>query len=339
APAATPTPSVAPTTAAKTAVPAPTATLPPQPTATATKRPLEKVTFNQPTARGIGMIAYFVGLDKGYYQEEGLDVNLQEVASAISVKSLIAGGQDFEGSLGSSKAAILQGAPLKGIFIGRVVNPFYLVTKPEIKTFADLKGKRIGVAAVGSALDIATSVVLRKNGLDPQKDVAWVGLGPGSSRFNAIKGGAIEAVVVEELDTLMLQAAGFNLLLFVGKEIPGASSGVAVNEKTLKERPNIIKSMTRAMVKSQKFIKGPQGKDYVVKRFTGFDLAPDLAAKLYDTIKDSFTEGGWVDDAFLKADLDRTREELKVAEDFSVDRVYDLTFAKQASQDLANWKP
>ena len=81
----------------------------------------------------------------------------------------------YSGSLRAS--ARLQGADVVMV-VSFLNKPLYrLVVRPEIKTVADLKGRRLGITRFGTVTDSMTRLLIGKLGLDPEKDVSYVSSG------------------------------------------------------------------------------------------------------------------------------------------------------------------
>ena len=100
--------------------------------------------------------------------------------------TLLAAGQADLGTLAFSTfaTAIAKNAVPGGLTIisdnyqdghtGNATNTFFVLEDSPIKTIADLKGKKVGINAYGSAVDLVLRVVLKMNGMDPKKDVQIV---------------------------------------------------------------------------------------------------------------------------------------------------------------------
>jgi len=136
----------------------------------------------------------------GLFEQQKLNVTLQNIASAQGVPALIAGQTQFAQVGGSETlSANAGGADLVVVAQITGVYPFVLEVSSDIKNTTDLKGKKVGVSSVGSSSDIATRVALRKLGLDPDKDVTIVAVGSSQQRTAALLAGAIQAVASQKL--------------------------------------------------------------------------------------------------------------------------------------------
>ncbi|MDP2728216.1 MAG: ABC transporter substrate-binding protein, partial [Dehalococcoidia bacterium] len=287
-------------------------------------------------------LSLFLAQDRGYYKDEGLDVELIQIASAISVKALIGGSRhEFDGSTGSAMQAIINGAALKVIMISNTRAPWNIYSRPEIKTLQDLKGKRIAVTAIGSNLDQSAGRVLRNHGIDSQKDIIWQGVGPGTARITALQAGSIDAIVIDPLTAGDIESKGFNKLIELGDEAR-VLIGLVTTDKIIKEKPDVVKSVARAYTKAIKYYKelSPEARGWLEKQYAELGQ-PDkaMATKLYENMAKGWIDVRTITDAHLKQDIDSLREDLSIKQEFPVDAVFNLSFAKQAAQELEGWKP
>src|ERR1044071_7651226 len=109
-----------------------------------------------------------VAQEKGYFREEDLDVELILMTAAVANMALIGGNVDFISSGPSVIGAIARGAPLKFVFLCFNRPMHWLYAKPEIKEVRALKGKRIGVSALGGSPQFLMQEILKHNGLEPR---------------------------------------------------------------------------------------------------------------------------------------------------------------------------
>jgi len=150
----------------------------------------------------------------GIFKQNGLNVQLTYIESSKGIPALLA-GETWAMNLGGSEtlAAVAQGADLVTVTDNAPVYSFILQVAPEIKSAADLKGKKLGVSQFGSASDIALRVALRKLNLDPDKDVSILAVGSASTRLAAMESGAIQGGMSFPPESLTLEAKGFHTLV------------------------------------------------------------------------------------------------------------------------------
>src|SRR5574341_2148444 len=102
-----------------------------------------RVNVSIPT-RGMPVIAFSAALEKGYYREQGLEVQLILMSAGIAARALIGEDVDFTVSGPALVPAALSGAPVRFVFTTFNRPMFWLISKPDIREVKGLKGKRVG---------------------------------------------------------------------------------------------------------------------------------------------------------------------------------------------------
>ncbi|CAO3421474.1 ABC transporter substrate-binding protein [Azospirillum doebereinerae] len=144
----------------------------------------------------------------GYFKEAGLTVEINDFGGgAKSLQALIGGSADVvTGAFDHTVQMQAKNQPIVAVTqLGRYpgIVLAYVKKAGEIKSFKDLKGKKIGVTAPGSSTNFMINYVLAKEGMKPE-DVSIIGVGGGPSAVAAIKRGDIDAIV--NLDPVISQA-------------------------------------------------------------------------------------------------------------------------------------
>ena len=146
----------------------------------------------------------------------------------------------------------------------------------DIKTVADLKGKKIGVSTVGSSSDIATRVALKKMGLDPEKDVSILAVGSAANRVAALFAGSIQGGVSQPPDSLDLEAKGFHVLYdLASQKLPSANTSVAVRRSYIAQNKDVVQRYVDSIVLGIKKLKSDKafGISVLKKYFNSTDDA------------------------------------------------------------------
>ncbi|HEX9146758.1 MAG TPA: ABC transporter substrate-binding protein, partial [Candidatus Binatia bacterium] len=174
----------------------------------------ERVRLALPS-RSMGYLPLFVALNRGFFKDENIDLDLPLMLPNIAHNALLSGEIEYHGLADSALRLGARGAPIKSIFFGTTLPNYFLIAKPQIKTVADLKGKYIGVSRFGGTTDLAARVALQKSGLDPQKDVVLIMIGFPGTRNAALTAGSIDATIANPPDNAVLKQKGYRELLFL----------------------------------------------------------------------------------------------------------------------------
>lgn len=153
----------------------------------------------------------------GYYAAEGLDVDLLETQSSTATASALLGGSVVAGGSGFNQPLLLaeQGKRVKTL-VGLEMSSIYVfVVGPAISVAADdpaalaaaLKGRRIGVAGLGSPGHLIAEGVLAAQGVAGGQ-AAYVAIGTGATALAAFRAGAVDAMITYEPDLSQVLETG-----------------------------------------------------------------------------------------------------------------------------------
>jgi NitT/TauT family transport system substrate-binding protein len=213
----------------------------------------------------------FVAKDAGIFQKHGLDAQVVNVRSgAVGLSALASGETQFHGgsATGASIGAIAGGLDL--VFVAGLINKLdgNFVVTPNIKTPADLKGKKIGVQSIGGGAWMFTVLALDHWGLNPERDnIQFRIIGDQSVMAQALAtGGIIDGAYLGYAFGAQLERQGFRVLgdlLKMG--IPFQGLGILARRSFVDRSPDAVERTLRAMVETIRFINTPENKAVVVR--------------------------------------------------------------------------
>src|SRR5256712_1577151 len=119
-----------------------------------------KITIHIP-GKSVSVMVFYFGKDKGFFFEEGIDVQLVAMSPPVAIAAMVAGELDFSTTLGAATAAIMRGSSLKRVFYVQHHPTFALPAQPEIKTIRELIGKVIGVNSPTDAVGMSAKMILK----------------------------------------------------------------------------------------------------------------------------------------------------------------------------------
>jgi len=238
-----------------------------------------------------------VAQKQGFFRKHNVDAQLVLMPNAPIALSALAGGdsQFYYGTTsGASLGAVLNG--LDGVFVAgfvkRLVGAF--AVGRDIKTPADLKGKKIGVASLSGGNWMFTMLALEHWGIDPKRDgVVFRVIGDTGARVQAIASGLIDGSLVGYTHGAILKRQGYPILADVADlNIPFQDSGLFTRKSFIAEHPQTVENVLRALLDAISFIQEPENKTAVLK-----DLAqwlrlpnPEDALDGYDFMRRMYTK-------------------------------------------------
>ena len=193
------------------------------------------------------------------WKAQGLDVQLftfrgdAEVAQALVGGSIDVSTQSIDGFINM----ITAGQPVTGWYAGFSQADFSWLAQKEIKHWSDLKGKNCGIATYGSLTDALSRYALKKNHLEPEKDVAMIQAGSTPSAFSALEAGRLQCAILSPPFSWQAQDAGYTVLdtqsSAVAKNWPKHMIGSSV--KFMTDNPNTCKALLRGHVQAIQLIR------------------------------------------------------------------------------------
>jgi len=204
---------------------------------------------------------YYWAAEKGYFKAEGLDVTIdQGEGSAATVTRIMSGA--YDAGFGDMNAIIQNAAtrPEAPVMVYMIYSkaPFALLVKADspIKTIADIAGKKLGSPAGGAALKLFP-LLAKKNGLDPAK-VDVVNMAPNLQEQMLIRGDVDISALFTATSYMNLVAIkqdpdkDFRWIYYSDGGLDLYSNGVMVSQKLVKEKPEAVRGLVRAINKALK---------------------------------------------------------------------------------------
>ena len=292
----------------------------------------ERVVIATPS-RGLSVFPALVSIRKGFYKDEGLEVDMVLMQPTIAVKALISGDANYLLAWGSAVRAAVTGAPIKAV-VGLASRPLHvLIARPGIKTPKDLKGKIVGVDAIAGTVDYLSRLALRHFGLEPAKDAKLIVIGESGTRATALRAGSIDATAIDVSLAVKAEDEGFNRLLYLGDIIELPLTGIAVTDKQIQTQREQIKRVIRATIRGTGFMK--RNREDTIQMLSEYlRLTPAQAAKTYQASINSFTENGLISDAAVNVDVQLAKERLKMTQEIPVRQLVDWSLLREIKAEL-----
>jgi NitT/TauT family transport system substrate-binding protein len=202
-------------------------------------------------SRSISSIMIFIANDRGFFKEENLEPELILTRGTTAIAAAVAGDVEAIHIMGTAIRGIIQGLPLKVLAVNQKLPLFCLVTRPELKTFNDLKGKIMAVTTIGGSQQLAGFHMLRKGGIDPAKEITSIVSGDVPAQLQAQVSGPVHITVLSPPTVFVARDRyKLNLLASISDEYVNFISGLIVSDRAMQEKPALIRRTLRALAKA-----------------------------------------------------------------------------------------
>ena len=251
------------------------------------------------------MAPIWVGQEGGLFTKHGVNVDLKYLAATTAVQGMVGGGEEV-GLVGNQGIdAKLEGADLIYVASGLPTFVFQVYGRPEIKSMADLKGKVVAVTQPAASTDYAMRIVLKRNGLEPDKDVKILYAQDIAAVFTSVSNGNASAGIMSAPTSLKAKAAGLKPILNITElRIPFLFTGMLSSPKIMREKNEALTRFLRGYIEAMAVIR--RDKETTMKSMGKFLKTNDreVLESVYEDYKDVFPQVPLMTAAEVKAVLD-----------------------------------
>ena len=285
-------------------------------------------------SRSISAILLFIANDKGFFKEEGLEPQLILTRGTTAIAAAVTGDVEAIHIMGSAIRGIIQGLPLKVLTVNQKVPLFWLVTRPELKSFADLKGKTMAVTTFGGSQQLAGFYMLRKAGIDPTKEITSIVSGDVPAQLQAQVSGPVQITVLSPPTSFVARDRyKLNLLASTGNDYINFISGLIVSEKTLREKPAVIKRTLRALAKANRFFQTNEtASAEVLAKY--LNVSQTIALETYRYSRPAYTRNGIPTDKEVEEHLKSDAQFLQLKTPVKSSAVFDFSLQREVNNEL-----
>jgi len=285
------------------------------------------------TNYNMSYLAAGVAAQRGFFKEEGLDVEIVRMNANVAMSSLISGDVDYTMIFASVIRAAMRGIPLKVIAVLIDSPPYAFIARPEISAMKTLKGKTVGIGVYGSSNDIIARMMLERSGIDPDKETKLVAFGSDGARFAALKEGLVEAAIIAPPADAQARKLGLNVLARANDLFKFPHIGLGTTNKKLKENPQEITRVIRAFIKANRFVRDNRQEAINILIDWGRTQKEDAVAS-YDSTWQVFSPDGAMPDEGMRLVIDDAQKALKAARTFAINEVADAGPLREAQRTL-----
>ena len=197
-------------------------------------------------------LSLWVARESGIFAKNGLDVDLQYIASSNAFAALLAGQVQASSGGGSEViSGTANGADVVVVANLMPIYPYFMEAPASIKTAADLKGQSIAITNPGATFDIASRVALKKAGLNPDADVQWIKTGSVANVQAALQSGQVQGGLAQVPDTIKLEAAGLHPVIDMSTlQAPASGTVVTMQRSFLADNKDVAQKVVDSIIQA-----------------------------------------------------------------------------------------
>jgi len=294
----------------------------------------QRITIAYPS-RSIVSIDLFIAQEKGFFRDEGLAAELVQVRGNVSIAAALATEIQAVAAIGTVVRAIERSdVQLKVLSVSLKRPLFWLVARPEFTSIKALKGKVLGTTTFGGTQHLAAEHMLRKAGLDPEKDVTVIVAGDVPAQLQSLVSGVIQAAALSP-PTIIVARDKFKMRILGSSvdEFSSPQNGTAVSERLLREKPDLIKRILRARSRATRFFwDNEQGSSEVLAKYLRVDYP--IALESYRLSRRAFTAEGVLSDQEMRDFLKADAQILGLSKPAEPSKIFDFALQRLINQEL-----
>ena len=292
------------------------------------------VTLGVTTRTGTTGLPFVIAEEKGFFKAEGINGVIVVMQNQVVVNGVVTRNVDYGGTFSNFVGAALSGLPVRIVMAVMDGSDHYLVTGPNIKRVEDLKGKKFGISSFGGTPHSEAIMILRKYGMNPEKDVIFLQIGGSSSRYAALDSGSIDAAMLVPPFNKLAKKRGFNEILAFNEVMNIPLGGLAVHTQKIKEKPDEIVRMIKAILKSVDYIRNHKNEILAIMDTKWGIKEADIRDGIYRDIIGIYSRAGIATDETMKNVVQLVRDTRKSKDDTPMSNIFDWSFAKKAQEEL-----
>lgn len=267
---------------------------------------LEKVSVAE-AVRGFFFLPLYVAQGLKLFEEQGLDVTIDSTQGGPLAMQALAAGEVQFCATGHGQVANMWAKGKSTKIVNQMQDKctFYLVSRPEINTVADLKGKSVGCTKVGSETFAVGRYLAAGAGLDPEKDITMIGVGGMATMASALENDRVQAIVTwQPLTSQLVEEGKGKLLARLNTKADSSShfnapeysfSVLQVTDDFIAQHPETVQKFVNGLVAAEKWLMETdldRIAEVVAPYFSGMDQAVIKRSLAAD--RESFTPSGLV---------------------------------------------
>jgi ABC-type nitrate/sulfonate/bicarbonate transport system substrate-binding protein len=280
-----------------------------------------------------GFIPTIIAEKKGFYTKYGLRSEHVIISLAVAINALGTGELDCVVSVAQGVSAALRGFPVKLVMMTEDKLDFFLMTRADIRSVTDLKGKVVGISYPGSTTHLVAESILRHFNLEPGRDVSLFPTGDNQARLVALETGRVAATIGTPPYNVLAPAKGLKVLLWARDYVAIPQNALIVTDKKIQQAPDQIKRMIKGTIEALQFIKREKEESIdIAAKWLRIDR--QKAKAVLDSVFPLYSADGTMTDVMLQAALDVEVQRGKIERKVALSEIADRTLLLEAQKEL-----
>ena len=277
----------------------------------------------------LSYVPLYYAQERGFFTQEGLDLQVLVVRGIVGVSSLMSGEIDVTCHAGSGFSAALRGVPVKIISVTRDRPIHELIVSPSANSPAELKGKAIAVGSLDGTAAVMTRRILQAKGLDAQRDVNLLSMDT-PARLQSLFSGRVAGAMMTPPSIYIAQENGYKVFGRGRDYMRYLQTGVVSTDSQLKQKREKLLRFLRAWNRGLRtYQENPEIMIPYIEKRLGIKDA-QLARRMYDDDAPFVLSGGRLSPDAMKEIVEIGREALRIKEPVPTEKIFDFSLATEA---------
>src|SRR6266850_8539126 len=264
----------------------------------AAARDLEKVRIGY-SVGGLIPFPLIVAKENRFFEQAGFDAELINIPPTIAVTALVSGDIQYVIFAGTTLNAAVRGLPVKLVMVYNDRPLFSLMSRPEIRSVKELKGKVLGIASLTSGESFLSRRLLKEAGVDPEREVTLRSIGNTPDRLVALRTGVVDATTLTVPVDIQAEKQGLRRLAFMGEILESINGGLGVSERWIQQRPDQIRKMITGVFRGMAYAKAHR-QESIALVMSKWKMERDVAEKAFDLMLRTWSDNGQASDQALQ---------------------------------------
>jgi NitT/TauT family transport system substrate-binding protein len=282
-------------------------------------------------------LPFRAALARGYFKSQGLQIEPILIRGGPAAIAALVSGEADLASIGGAQAIFrgkAHGLDLAIIGCISSTTNYILLGNKQTRTVEELKGKPIGITGAGTYSEFAVKAFLKKNNINPDKDVMLRSIGGTALRAAAIEKGIIAAAPFSTEDAVRLIRAGYSVISNMNESLGIPQNIIVTRSEVLEKYPETSKRILKAYIQGIQLAKFNKKEAIKAGYDSGMQGEPNIVSAAWDLYSPGLTADLSIAVPGIQQMLDEDIRAGFVDKGFTVDRVINDRILRIAQQEL-----